>query len=84
MLTKDRIAPVVKFSLQRIHTLPNPARFSVNDVSFAVSSVDVLFHIRKEEYFKRGVEVDSLPAHPDDSSDDTMANLCRHLLQQRR
>jgi len=52
-------------------------------VSFAVSGVDVLLHLRKEEYFKRGIEVDSLPAHPDDLSDDTMANLCRHLLQQR-
>jgi len=75
--------PEIFASHDRIHTLPNPARFSVNDVSFAASSVDVLFHVRKEEYFKRGIEVDSLPAHPDDSSDDTMANLCRYLLQQR-
>ncbi|OBZ68666.1 DNA polymerase alpha subunit B [Grifola frondosa] len=40
----------------RIHLLPNPARFSLNDISFGVSSIDVLFHLRKEEFFKRAQE----------------------------
>jgi DNA polymerase alpha subunit B len=64
--------------------LPNPARFSINDIAFAVSSVDTLFHLRKEEYFKRGIEVGSLPPGPDDLPTDAMANFCRHLLVQRR
>ncbi|KAJ3512303.1 hypothetical protein NLJ89_g3597 [Agrocybe chaxingu] len=67
----------------RVHLLPNPARFTINDISFGVTSVDTLFHLRKEEYFKRGVEVESLPGHPDDLPTDSMANLCRHLLLQR-
>ncbi|KAF9485899.1 DNA polymerase alpha, subunit B [Pholiota conissans] len=67
----------------RIHLLPNPARFSINDITFAATSVDSLFHLRKEEYFKRGVEVESLTATTDDLPNDAMANLCRHLLLQR-
>ncbi|KAF9534543.1 DNA polymerase alpha/epsilon subunit B-domain-containing protein [Crepidotus variabilis] len=67
----------------QIHLLPNPARCIINDISFAVTSVDSLFHLRKEEYFKRGVEADSLTATPEDLSADPMANLCRHLLLQR-
>lgn len=67
----------------RIHLLPNPTRFSINDISFAVSSVDVLFHLRTQEYTKRGVEVEALPASEGDVPSDAMANLCRHLLQQR-
>ncbi|KAF8967116.1 DNA polymerase alpha/epsilon subunit B-domain-containing protein [Flammula alnicola] len=67
----------------RIHLLPNPARFTINDIAFAATSVDSLFHLRKEEYFKRGIEVEPLPAEVDDLPNDTMANLCRHLLLQR-
>ncbi|TCD61023.1 DNA-directed DNA polymerase alpha subunit pol12 [Steccherinum ochraceum] len=68
----------------RIKYVPNPSRFRLNGVSFAVSSVDVLFHIRKEEFFKRAP-----PAEPEgDAADsnvvsDPMANTCRHLLEQR-
>lgn len=69
---------------KRIHLLPNPARFTINEITFAATSVDSLFHLRKEEYFKRGVEVESLPITPDDLPNDVMANLCRHLLLQRR
>jgi DNA polymerase alpha subunit B len=69
---------------QRVQLLPNPCRFSINDVSFAVTTVDVLFHLRKEEYFKSGEEVESEQPFLNDPGDDVMANLCRHLLQQRR
>ncbi|KAI6005362.1 DNA polymerase alpha subunit B [Pisolithus marmoratus] len=66
----------------RIHCLPNPCRFSLNGVSFGVTSVDVLFHLRKEEYFKRLQEVD--PSASDlAQANDAMANLARNLLQQR-
>ncbi|OCH91876.1 DNA polymerase alpha subunit B [Obba rivulosa] len=69
----------------RIGLLPNPARFSLNDVSFGVSSVDVLFHLRKEEFLKRGQEVDSLPSDDIEgqTTNDPMVNSCRHLLLQR-
>lgn len=68
---------------QRIRLLPNPARFSLNDISFAVCSVDVLYHLRKEEYFRRGQEVDSIVCEPEAASD-PMSNLSRYVLQQRR
>ncbi len=67
--------------------LPNPARFTLNGVHFAVCSVDVLFHLRKEEFFKQATEVEPLisPADPEGQTpSDAMANLCRHVLQQRR
>ncbi|KAI0720520.1 DNA polymerase alpha, subunit B [Cerioporus squamosus] len=70
----------------RIRLLPNPARFTLNGVHVAVSSVDVLFHLRKEEYFKRAPDVEPLTSPPDPEGQgptDAMANLCRHLLQQR-
>ncbi|KAI6147356.1 DNA polymerase alpha, subunit B [Pisolithus tinctorius] len=66
----------------RIHCLPNPCRFSLNGVSFGVTSVDVLFHLRKEEYFKRLQEVDPSVSDLAPASD-AMSNLARNLLQQR-
>lgn len=68
----------------RIRFLPNPCRFSLNDVTFGVTSVDVLFHLRKEEFFKRAQEVELVPLTDGDAAgSDTMVNTCRHLLQQR-
>ncbi|CAA7261468.1 unnamed protein product [Cyclocybe aegerita] len=67
----------------RVHLLPNPTRFTINDVTFGATSLDTLFHLRKEEYFKRGVELEPLPEQADDLPMDSMANLCRHLLLQR-
>lgn len=72
---------------QGLHMLPNPARFTLNGIHFAATSVDVLFHLRKEEFFKCATEVEPLssPADPEGQApSDTMANLCRHVLQQRR
>lgn len=66
----------------RIRLLPNPARFSLNGISFAVCSVDVLYHLRKEEYFRRGEEVDSIVCEPE-AANDPMSNLGRYVLQQR-
>ncbi|KAG7443006.1 DNA polymerase alpha, subunit B [Guyanagaster necrorhizus] len=68
----------------RIHLLSNPAQFSINNIKVAVTSVDVLFHLRKEELLKRGEEIDSIvPSSPEDTGTDSMANTCRHVLQQR-
>lgn len=66
----------------RIQLLSNPARFSLNGISFAVCSVDVLYHLRKEEYFRRGEEVDPIVCEPEAASD-PMSNLSRYVLQQR-
>ncbi|KAE9400427.1 hypothetical protein BT96DRAFT_992941 [Gymnopus androsaceus JB14] len=68
----------------RIRLVPNPCTFSVNGITFGATSIDVLFHLRKEEVIKRGQEVDSiLPVFPEDSGSDPFGNACRHLLQQR-
>jgi DNA polymerase alpha subunit B len=75
---------ICPWCLQRIHLLPNPAWFTLNDVTFAATSADVLFHIRKGEFVKRGEEVDpTAPMSAEDTGSDPMANVCRHLLQQR-
>ncbi|KIK69549.1 hypothetical protein GYMLUDRAFT_212131 [Collybiopsis luxurians FD-317 M1] len=68
----------------RIRLVPNPCLFSINDITFGATSVDVLFHLRKEEVVKRGQEVDSvIPLSSEDNGADALANACRHLLQQR-
>ncbi|PIL22596.1 hypothetical protein GSI_15285 [Ganoderma sinense ZZ0214-1] len=70
----------------RVHMLPNPARFTLNRVHFAASSVDVLFHLRKEEFFKQATEIEPLVGAADpegQTPSDAMVNLCRHVLQQR-
>ncbi|KAG8214743.1 DNA polymerase alpha subunit B [Butyriboletus roseoflavus] len=66
----------------RIRLLPNPCRFSVNGISFAVTSVDTLFHLRKEEFFKRTPEVDPLTP-TSELATDGMSILARNMLQQR-
>jgi DNA polymerase alpha subunit B len=70
--------------LKRVQLLPNPARFTINDISFATTSVDTLFHLRKEEYFKRALDIEPLDPAADDLPNDAMAGLVRHLLLQRR
>ncbi|KAJ7644276.1 DNA polymerase alpha/epsilon subunit B-domain-containing protein [Roridomyces roridus] len=66
-----------------IHLLPNPATFTLNGITFGATSADVLFHLKKGEFGKRGQEVEPTPVMPDDVVNDPMTNLCRHLLQQR-
>ncbi|KAG6336118.1 hypothetical protein ID866_2984 [Astraeus odoratus] len=70
------------FNRPGLHYLPNPCRFSVNGISFGVTSVDTLFHLRKEEFFKRLPEVDSVDSDRAPATD-PMANLARNVLQQR-
>lgn len=79
-------------ALQRAKVLPNPATFSVNELVFAVTSVDTLFSIKQNEFFKKGR--DAVPASSDGADNsmsidqsapkDAMARLCRHVLRQRR
>uniref|UniRef100_A0A0W0G7Z2 DNA polymerase alpha subunit B n=1 Tax=Moniliophthora roreri TaxID=221103 RepID=A0A0W0G7Z2_MONRR len=90
LISSHAVFPQREFGLEvtgadpRIHLLPNPTQFSINGVTFASTSVDVLFHLRKEEVLKRGEDVDPItPVIPEDTGSDPMGNLCRHLLQQR-
>ena len=48
-----------------------------------MSTVDVLFHLRKEEYFRRAEEADPV-GNSAPVAKDAMAELCRHVLGQRR
>ncbi|KZP31431.1 DNA polymerase alpha, subunit B [Athelia psychrophila] len=66
----------------RIHLLPNPSRFTLNDVSFGVTSVDTLFHLQKEKFFKAAAEVDAV-SNGSSLGNDPMSNLCRHIIDQR-
>ncbi|KAF9651371.1 DNA polymerase alpha, subunit B [Thelephora ganbajun] len=68
-------------SHSRVHLLANPCRFSINGVNFAVSTVDTLFHLKKEEFLKQGQQADVEPGS--DEPLDPMAELCRYMLQQR-
>lgn len=54
----------------------------MNGIKFAVSTVDTLFHLKKEEFLKPGQRTDVEPE--DEETSDPMAGLCRHMLQQRR
>ncbi|KAF8584710.1 DNA polymerase alpha, subunit B [Ramaria rubella] len=68
-----------------IKVLPNPCTFSLNGVRFGVSTVDVLHHLKNQQYIQRpqqppsGVSNSTIPA----ASQDMMANLCRHVIEQR-
>lgn len=69
---------------QRIHLLANPSTFSLNGTTIAASSVDVLFHLGKQEHFFEIPEAsDEAPPSGDEVKSDPTARRCRHLLQQR-
>jgi len=87
MLSNHPVLPqselgVASLSDYRIRFLPNPCRFSINDVTFAASSVDVLFHLRNQELLQRGEEVEPTPSATG-TTHDPISNACRHILQQR-
>jgi DNA polymerase alpha subunit B len=78
------------FPLQRVRLLPNPSTFYINEIMFSLCSVDVLFHLRKEEYFRRAEEAEVDVAMEvrkggaGAAAKDSMAELCRHVLGQKR
>ncbi|KAG6896268.1 hypothetical protein C0992_009391, partial [Termitomyces sp. T32_za158] len=80
---QGELDPELTTSDPRIHLLPNPAHFSINDITFGVTSVDVVYHLKKEELSVKGTEVDPIPPASTDDAPDVMANTCRHLLHQR-
>ncbi|KAF8500906.1 DNA polymerase alpha subunit B [Russula emetica] len=67
----------------RIKLLPNPCRFTLNGVTFSVTSMDVLFHLRREQLVLRAEEVESLGVDGQPPATDMMASLARYILQQR-
>ncbi|OCF32814.1 DNA polymerase alpha subunit B [Kwoniella heveanensis BCC8398] len=67
---------------KRVRLLPNPCTFSINEILVAVSTVDVLFHLRKEELYQRAQEAEPDPQQLTEVKD-AMANLIRHVLGQR-
>ncbi len=76
--------------MQKVRLLPNPSTFYINEVMFSLCSVDVLFHLRKEEYFRRAEEaeadvpMDGKKPGEAQGMKDSMAELVRHVLGQRR
>ncbi|KAM0746375.1 DNA polymerase alpha, subunit B [Meredithblackwellia eburnea MCA 4105] len=72
------------FLPKAIKFLPNPATFSVNEVGISLTSLDVLFHIRNQEFFRKAIEV-GVPEgeEADPNAKDVMSRTCRHLLRQR-
>ena len=48
-----------------------------------MTNVDTLFHLRKEEFFKRTPEVDPLDLESEPATDG-MSNLVHNIFQQRR
>ncbi len=50
----------------------------------SVASVDVLFHLRKEEYFRKAEEAEPDEMMKGNIPKDSMADLCRHVLGQKR
>ncbi|CAE6482270.1 unnamed protein product [Rhizoctonia solani] len=64
---------------KRSQLIPNPSIFSVNGIRIGVTSIDVLFHIRKDEFFKHAPEVSD---EPGGQAADAMTMLCRQILEQ--
>ncbi|KAL7424793.1 DNA-directed DNA polymerase alpha subunit pol12 [Cryptotrichosporon argae] len=66
---------------KRVHVLPNPCTVQINEVLIALTSVDTLFHLRREEFFQRAEEAE--PDATAQGAHDSMANLVRHVLGQK-
>ena len=58
----------------------------MNEVVFSVTSLDVLFHLRNQEFFRPCGEILHEGEMMDESvmAKDIMSRTCRHLLRQRR
>lgn len=71
--------------LQGVRLLPNPTMFSINEVVFGVTSVDVLWSVKSQEYFRKAPDVEPPePGTEDPLAKDVMARTCRQLLRHRR
>jgi DNA polymerase alpha subunit B len=79
------LAPVLTSVLQRVGLLPNPAILRINEIAFAFTTADTLFHLRSQEYFKRATELDEGGNVLEQTQiiGDVMARCCRNILRQR-
>ncbi|EIW72508.1 hypothetical protein TREMEDRAFT_66921 [Tremella mesenterica DSM 1558] len=68
---------------KRVRTIPNPCTFSINEITISLSSVDVLFHLRREELVQRAEEAEPDSELKGQEVKDPMAGLVRHVLGQR-
>lgn len=70
---------------QRVRLLPNPTMFSINEIAFGVTSADVLWSLKSQEYFRKAPDVEPPePGTEDPLAKDVMARTCRQLLRHRR
>ncbi|GAA96342.1 uncharacterized protein L969DRAFT_95439 [Mixia osmundae IAM 14324] len=72
---------------KRAKLLPNPTVFSVNEVTFGITSVDSLFHLRSSEHVQAATpvrdEAQAMDAEPVANAKDALSRACRHILRQR-
>ncbi|KAI5475991.1 DNA polymerase alpha subunit B [Pseudohyphozyma bogoriensis] len=64
-----------------VRLVSNPATFSINEVVFAVTSVDTIFHLRNQEFTRKVVPTGSLPEGQE--LENAVTRSCRSLLRQR-
>ncbi|GAA5950810.1 hypothetical protein JCM21900_002025 [Sporobolomyces salmonicolor] len=80
-------APLAKDELglpKGVRVLPNPFMFRINEVMFGVTSVDVLWSLKSQEFFRKCPDAEPVTAGGNDPlAKDVMARTCRHLLRQR-
>lgn len=69
----------------KIKFVSNPSFFKINEISFAITNTDTLFHIRAQELFKQATEMDQDDEviGQGDIASDVVSRSCRHLLRQR-
>ncbi|KAK4685108.1 DNA polymerase alpha subunit B, partial [Tremellales sp. Uapishka_1] len=68
---------------KKIKVLPNPCTFSINEILISLSSVDVLFHLRRAESFQRAEEAEPDLDLKGSEVVDVIAGSVRHVLNQR-
>ncbi|GAA5988797.1 hypothetical protein JCM11641_004856 [Rhodosporidiobolus odoratus] len=68
-----------------VRLLPNPCQFSINEIVFGVGSVDALWALKSQEFFRKCADAEAASAgeEPDSQAKDVMARVGRHLLRQR-
>ncbi|WVO16943.1 hypothetical protein L204_104629 [Cryptococcus depauperatus] len=68
---------------KKIKVLPNPCIFCINEVSIALTSVDILFHLNQAQVFMRAEEADPDSEVNANAVMDTFAGYIRQVLNQR-
>ncbi|GAA6050009.1 hypothetical protein JCM3770_001911 [Rhodotorula araucariae] len=80
-------APLARTDLglpKGVKMLPNPTVFSINEVKFGIASVDALWSLKSQEFFRKCPDAEPAEAGTEDPlAKDVMARTCRHLLRHR-